>query len=189
MPSFLEIASTPAVQAAQAAHGSREHYQRIAESRRHADRLGPDERDFISTRESFYLSTVSETGWPYIQHRGGPAGFLRVLDDQTLAFADFRGNRQYISVGNLATNDKAALILVDYPSRSRLKLYAHASERSLADDPALAAALALPGYKAVPERAFVLRVVAFDWNCSQHITPRFSVAELASMQADVDAER
>jgi predicted pyridoxine 5'-phosphate oxidase superfamily flavin-nucleotide-binding protein len=115
-----------------------------------------------------------------VQHRGGPPGFIRVLDDRTLGVADFRGNRQYISAGNLAVNDRVALILMDYPHRRRLKIYAHAKIRDLAADPELAAKLTDPGYKAKVERGLILRLEAFDWNCPQHITPRFSEAELAT---------
>jgi predicted pyridoxine 5'-phosphate oxidase superfamily flavin-nucleotide-binding protein len=129
-------------------------------------------------RDSFYLATVTETDWPYIQHRGGPAGFLRVLDEKTIAFADFRGNRQFVSVGNLAKNDRVALILMDYAHQARLKILGHARVIELKDDPALAAKLALPGYRAKPERAFLITVDAFDWNCPQHITQRFTLADV-----------
>jgi predicted pyridoxine 5'-phosphate oxidase superfamily flavin-nucleotide-binding protein len=121
---------------------------------------------------------VTETDWPYIQHRGGPAGFLRVLDEKTIAFADFRGNRQFVSAGNLAKNDRVALFLMDYPHQARLKILGHARVIDLKDDPALAAKLALPGYRAKPERAFVITVEAFDWNCPQHITQRFTLADV-----------
>ena len=133
------------------------------------------------------MATVSETGWPYVQHRGGPPGFLHVLDDKTLAFADFRGNRQYISVGNQASNDRVALILMDYPGRQRLKIFAHAETRDITSDNALAARLAMPGYRAKVERAILLHLEAFDWNCPQHITPRFSEAELVEVLAPVRA--
>ena len=175
---FLDIASTPGVQAAQAANGSAEHWQGFTGDRAF-DRFTAAEADFIASRDTFYMATVSETGWPYVQHRGGPVGFLRMLDETTLAFADYRGNRQYISIGNLASNDRAALILMDYPHRARLKIYAHVEIRSLAADPALAEALALPGYKAKAERAVVLHLDAFDWNCPQHIVPRFTEGEVA----------
>ena len=118
------------------------------------------------------------SGWPYIQHRGGPPGFLKVLDEKTLGFADFRGNLQYISVGNVAADDRAALILVDYPSRARLKILAHVEVRDIAGDTELAGRLALPGYKGKPERMFLLHLETFDWNCPQHITPRFTLAEI-----------
>lgn len=178
--SFLDIAVTPAVRVAQDANGSGEAMRRRS-ARRPAGALSADEAAFIATRDSFYLATVSETGWPYVQHRGGPPGFLKVLDDATLGFADFRGNRQYITLGNLAGNDRAALILVDYPLRARLKIYARIEARELAAEPELAARLATPGYRALPERAFLLHVAAFDWNCSQHITQRFTAAEIAAV--------
>jgi predicted pyridoxine 5'-phosphate oxidase superfamily flavin-nucleotide-binding protein len=133
---------------------------------------------FIAARDSFYMATVSENGWPYIQHRGGPPGFLKVLDEKTLGFADFRGNRQYISLGNIAADDRVSLILVDYPNRARLKILAHMAARDLAADPDLAARLTLPGYKGKPERAFLLHLENFDWNCPQHITPRFTMPEI-----------
>ena len=133
------------------------------------------------------MATVSESGWPYVQHRGGPPGFIRILDEKTLAIPDFRGNRQYISTGNLAANDRAALILMDYPHRRRLKIYAHVEARDLAADPELAAKFALPGYRAKVERGLIIHLVAFDWNCPQHIMPRFSEAELAPALAPIRA--
>jgi predicted pyridoxine 5'-phosphate oxidase superfamily flavin-nucleotide-binding protein len=133
---------------------------------------------FIEARDSFYLASVSESGWPYIQHRGGPVGFLKVLDEKTLGFTDFRGNRQYVSLGNIASDDRVALILVDYPHRARLKILAHMTAHDLKTEPTLAERLALPGYKGRPERAFTLRLEAFDWNCPQHITPRFTQADI-----------
>src|ERR1700733_9436622 len=160
---FLDIASTPSVRAAQAANGSREMWEKF-KGHRTFDRFTDDEVAFIAERDSFYMATVSETGWPYVQHRGGPAGFLKVLDEKTLGFADFRGNLQYISVGNVAANDRAALILVDYPRRSRLKIYAHTEVKDLRDGVELAERLALPGYKGKVERAFLLHLDAFDWN-------------------------
>ena len=174
---FLEIASTPSVRAAQAANGSSDFWNDF-KGNRSFDRFTGVEADFIAACDGFYMATVSESGWPYVQHRGGPPGFLRVLDDKRLAFADFRGNRQYISLGNAAANDRAALILMDYPRRRRLKIYAHIEAKALAADPALAEEVALPGYRAKPERAFLLHLEAFDWNCPQHITPRFSEMEL-----------
>ena len=174
---FLDIASTPGVRAAQEANGSGEFWAGF-DGDRAFDRFTPAEAAFIAERDSFYMATISESGWPYIQHRGGPPGFIRVLDEKTLAIPDFRGNRQYISTGNLATNDRAALILMDYPHRRRLKLYAHVEAKDLAADPKLAAKLALPGYRAKVERGLVIHLAAFDWNCPQHITPRFSEAEL-----------
>jgi predicted pyridoxine 5'-phosphate oxidase superfamily flavin-nucleotide-binding protein len=174
---FLDIASTPSVKAAQRANGSAAVWSSF-EGDRAFDRLGPDEAAFIAHRDSFYMASISESGWPYVQHRGGPPGFLKVLDERTLGFADFRGNRQYISLGNLTAESRVALILMDYPNRRRLKIYARAEVRELADDEELAAHLATPGYKGRAERAILLHLAAFDWNCPQHITPRFSAAEL-----------
>lgn len=173
---FLEIAGTPSVKAAQEANGSAELFARFKGDRTY-DRFSDAEAQFIAARDSFYLATVSETGWPYVQHRGGPPGFLRLIDERTLAFADFRGNRQYISLGNLTANDRAALILMDYPHRQRLKIYARIEVKEPNGE--LAARVLLPDYKAKPERIIVLHLQAFDWNCQQHITERFSAAELA----------
>ena len=175
---FLDLAATPGVRAAQEANGSGDYWAAF-KGDRPSECFTEAERAFIAERDSFYMATVSESGWPYVQHRGGPPGFISVLDDRTLAIADFRGNRQYISVGNLSSNDRAALILMDYPRRRRLKIYAHVEARDLAADPELAARLTTPGYRAKVERALVLHLAAFDWNCPQHITPRFSEAELA----------
>lgn len=181
---FLDIAMTPSVKAAQQANGSGDYWQSF-KGRRRFDRFTDAEKQFIAARDSFYVATVSETGWPYVQHRGGPIGFLRVLDDKTLAFPDFSGNRQYITVGNAAAGDRASLFLMDYPNRRRLKIYAHIEFRDLASDPPLAAALAIPDYKAKIERAVVLHLEGFNWNCPQHITPRFSEAELDNALAPV----
>jgi len=175
---FLDIAVTPSVRAAQAEMGS-ENVWRDFKGHRQFDRFTENEVGFIAARDSFYLASASESGWPYVQHRGGPAGFLKVIDDRTLAFADYRGNRQYLSLGNFTAGDKAALILVDYPHRARLKIYAHVEVVALDADPELAARVADLAYKAKPERIFKLRLEAFDWNCSQHITPRFTQAEIA----------
>jgi uncharacterized protein len=175
---FLDIAATPSVRAAQAAMGS-EHLWQNFTGQREFDVFTPDEVAFIAQRDSFYMATVSQTGWPYIQHRGGPPGFLKVVDTKTLAFADYRGNRQYISVGNLAADDRVALILMDYAAKARLKIYAHVETVSLGADPALMERVAAPGYKAKPERIVLLHLAAFDWNCPQHITPRFTQREIA----------
>lgn len=175
---FLEIATTPAVKAAQAANGSATVYDRFA-GHRDFVQFTPAELEFIAERDSFYMATVSETGWPYVQHRGGPPGFLRALDDRTLACADFRGNRQYISVGNLTANDRASLFLMDYPNRRRLKMYVHVEVRTAADDPKTLESIAMPGYPGKVERALVFHLDAFDWNCPQHITPRFTESELS----------
>jgi predicted pyridoxine 5'-phosphate oxidase superfamily flavin-nucleotide-binding protein len=126
------------------------------------------------------MASVSESGWPYVQHRGGPLGFLKVLDDRTLAFVDYRGNRQYISTGNLADNDRTCLFLMDYPARTRLKIYARAEKLALDADPVLTASITDPHYGAKAERIFKLKLEAFDWNCPQHIEPRYTEAEFLS---------
>ena len=179
---YLQILSTPSVRAAQAAHGSLALSSRVG-SRPTEAVLTEVEREFIALRDSFYLATVSESGWPYVQHRGGPPGFLRVLDDRTLAFADLRGNRQYLSVGNLAANDRAALFLMDYANRRRLKILARAEVRELGDPAIAEAASALAAGRGHPEGVMLLHVEAFAWNCPQHITPRFTEAELGGLVA------
>lgn len=191
---FLDIAITPSVRTAQAAMGA-DHLWRDFKGNRKFDRFGENEAAFIAERESFYMATVSETGWPYVQHRGGPPGFLKLVDDRTLAFADYRGNRQYISTGNLAADDRACLFLMDYARRARLKIYARVETLALDSDPALTAFVAMPEYGAKLERVFRLRLEAFDWNCAQHITPRFSehqvmtaVRPLRERLAELEAE-
>ena len=176
--SLLDILSTPSVKAAQAANGSEAHYSSLGGKLR-SSVFTAREAAFIEARDSFYMATVSQNGWPYVQHRGGPPGFLRVLDEKTLGFQDFRGNRQYISVGNLGADCRVALLVMDYPNRRRLKILAHAEMKGVADDAQLAARLATPGYRGKVERVFLLHVEAFDWNCPQHITPRFTEGELA----------
>jgi len=176
---FLDIAATPSVKAAQAANGSLELWSGFKGDRAF-DHFSEAEAAFIAQRDSFYMASVSESGWPYIQHRGGPAGFLKMLDDKTLGFADFKGNRQYISLGNITADDRVALFLMDYAGRRRLKILARVEVKDLATDPDLASRLALPGYKAKVERALIFHLEAFDWNCPQHITPRFTEAEISS---------
>lgn len=177
---FLDIAVTPSVRAAQAAMGSADAWTDF-KGNRAFDRFGENEAAFIADRDSFYIATVSETGWPYIQHRGGARGFLKLVDDRTLAFADYRGNRQYISVGNVAANDRACLFLIDYPRRARLKIYMRVEIVALDAEPELTEIVTVPGYKAKLERIFRLRLQAFDWNCPQHITPRFTEQEIAAV--------
>lgn len=180
--SFAAIAFTPRVRALQEEQGSRSAYARLEEGPPDHDRLGAAEIAFLGARDSFYMATVSETGWPYVQHRGGPPGFLRVLDERTLGFADFRGNRQYVSVGNLLGNDRVALFLMDYDKRWRLKLLGRARIVG-PDEPAVLERLALPDYPARVERGLLVRVAAFDWNCPQHIAPRFTAAEVGAAAA------
>ncbi len=181
---YMQAALTPAVLEAQ-----RRYYGRAQSISPATDgartTLGADETVFILERDSFYLATVSETGWPYIQHRGGPAGFLRVLDPHTLAFADFSGNRQLLSTGNLAGgNDRVALFLMDYPERTRLKIMGRARVLDARDEPALAARLTPDtGLLARTERVFVVDVVSFDWNCPQYIQPRYTTAQIESAVA------
>jgi len=173
---FAELAFTPKVRAIQELQGSRAHYARMEGGEPFNDELTEREAQFLSERDSLYMASVSETGWPYVQHRGGPPGFLKVIDPRTIGFADFRGNRQYVSVGNLATDDRVALILVDYPNRSRLKLLGHAQVIA-PEQTELLAALQTPGYRGKVERGLLIKVAAFDWNCPQHITPRYTQAE------------
>jgi predicted pyridoxine 5'-phosphate oxidase superfamily flavin-nucleotide-binding protein len=176
---FAEIAFTQAVRAKQAQQGSAAAYDRmLTPEADRADRLGPEEAAFIQARDGFYQATVSETGWPYVQFRGGPPGFLKVIDDRTLAYADFRGNRQYVSAGNLANNDRVSMILMDYANRRRLKVLGHARLVEAADDPDLVARLHVEGYKARPERAVTIAVAGLDWNCPQHIPVRLTREEL-----------
>lgn len=171
---FAKIAYTPGVRAMQRRYNGRE----VPAGANDVPELGPRERQFIAARDSFYLATIGETGWPHVQHRGGSAGFLKVLDSGTLAFADYGGNRQFVSVGNLQDNPRVALILVDYPNRRRLKLLGTVEVLDAADDPVLRAAVSAPG-EPEAERIMVIRVAAYDWNCSQHITPRYTDSELA----------
>ena len=138
---------------------------------------------FIEERDSFYLATVSESGWPYIQHRGGAAGFLHVVGPRTLAFADYKGNRQLLSTGNLAKCDRVALFLMDYPGRTRLKILGHARVENARTHPELTAQIAPPETRPTVERLFVIEVVAFDWNCPQYITPRYTADEVQAALA------
>lgn len=181
---FAEIAFTPLVKQQQKQRGSRHLYERVEKSNDFGDRLGPSEQEFIQQRDGFYMASVSETGWPYIQFRGGPKGFLHVLDPQTIGFADLRGNTQYISVGNLHHDDRVALFLMDYANQSRLKILGRAKihegiHEGDAEALRLIESLRMPGVKSPVERALLIHVEAFDWNCPQHITPRFTERELA----------
>lgn len=174
---FLDIAVTPSVRAVQQSMGTENLWRDRGTGDAH-ERLRERETAFIAARDSFFMATVSESGWPYVQHRGGPPGFLKILDDRTLAFADFRGNRQYISTGNLAVDDRACLFLIDYARRARLKIFADVEVVSLETDPALTELVIDPAYRAKVERILKLRIAAFDWNCPQHITQRFTEAEV-----------
>lgn len=172
---YLHTFFGPRARATQAAAGSRAAYARMEAGAGPLDVLTARELDFIAARDSFYMASISEQGWPYVQHRGGPAGLLRHVGGNRIGFADYRGNRQYLSTAHVAADDRVALFLMDYPNRRRLKIIGHAQA---SDDPAVIAALMPPSHTAEPERAFLIDVVGFDWNCPQHITPRFSEAEV-----------
>jgi len=175
---FATISFTESVKAAQTRYGTRENNQRFELSEDPRNQLGELETEFIQARDSFYMATISENDWPYVQHRGGPAGFIRVLDARTIGFADFKGNRQYISVGNLNANARTSLILMDYPNRRRLKLWGTTRITHEEDEPELVARLTIPQYQGRVERGIIIQVEAVEWNCPQHITPRYSEAEV-----------
>ena len=181
---FADLTFTASVKAAQEHYGSRPHNERLQEQFGPNDNLTARETDFIAKRDTFYLATVGETGWPYVQHRGGPPGFLKALGQNQLAYADFRGNTQLISVGNVAENDRCSLILIDYPNRRRLKILGHMRvEDASAIEVSDLEKVALPNYKARVERVVFIDVVAFDWNCPQHITRRYTEVEFLAEQA------
>jgi ferredoxin-NADP reductase/predicted pyridoxine 5'-phosphate oxidase superfamily flavin-nucleotide-binding protein len=174
---FAQIAFTESVREVQQELGSRSGYASMDDGEDVNNLLSQREADFISARDSFYMASVSETGWPYVQHRGGPAGFMQVIDERTLGFADFSGNRQYVSVGNIRKDNRVSLYFMDYPNRTRLKVLGRV--RLVGDDePALLASLEVDDYRARVERGFVIDIEAFDWNCPQHITPRFTQSEV-----------
>ena len=183
---FADIAFTPSVRAVQESMGSRRLYARASSEATNGPPLGEGELDFISRRDSFYMASVSETDWPYVQHRGGPVGFLKAVSPSTLGFADYRGNRQYVSVGNVQKNDRIALILVDYPNRERLKILGHARVVS-PEETALLDSLKTSNYGARVERGIIIDVAAYDWNCQQHITARFTEAEVETAVAPLRA--
>jgi len=172
---FAELAFTDSVKAAQQRNGSREFNQRFEVSPDRRDRITETDADFIARRDSFYQATLGENGWPYMQHRGGPVGFLKVLDNQHLGYADFRGNRQYLSVGNLSHDERICLFLMDYTNRARLKIWGRAA---IVEEPAIIASLQDASYKAPVERAVIIAVEALEWNCSKHITQRFTEAQI-----------
>jgi uncharacterized protein len=180
---FASLVFTPVVKALQEKYGSRRTYAKREESRFTPDGLGPDEEGFLAECDSFYMASIGGTGWPYIQHRGGPKGFLKMLDEHTIGFADFRGNKQYVSTGNLLTNDRVALILVDYPRQARLKILGRAKILEAADAKDWIEKLHDPGYDAAIERVFTIHVDAFDWNCQQHIKPRFTEEQIRNVLA------
>lgn len=175
---YLHRMFGPRSRALQEADGSRASYARMEAQAGPIDGLTPRELAFIAQRDSFYLASASESGWPYVQHRGGPAGFLHHLSGNRLGFADYPGNRQYLSVANLAADNRVSLFLIDYPARRRLKMIGHART---SEDAADLAAVSVGEDGARPERAFLIDIVGFDWNCPQHITPRFTQAEVAAL--------
>jgi hypothetical protein len=177
---YGELAFTSAVKEMQERLGSRKNYARM-ERDTYVDGLTENETEFIAQRDSFYLATIGANDYPYIQHRGGPKGFVKVLNPKKVGFIDFRGNMQFISVGNIATNNNVSMIMVDYPARARLKIYARANIIELKDDPDLYESLDLPEYKFRPERMIVFDIEAYDWNCPQHITPRYSLEDIQQL--------
>ena len=174
---FTRFAFTKSVKETQQRYGSRKSYARMEES---GDKYILTDREipFIETRDSFYMATVGENGWPYMQFRGGPKGFLKVIDNTTLGMADFRGNLQYISVGNLKSSKKASLFLIDYPSQRRLKIWAESEVLDADQNQDLLEKVRDPDYKAVIERVILFKIQAYDWNCPQHITPRYTSEEI-----------
>jgi len=186
--SFGSLVFTPVIKALQERYGSRRQYAKREGSAFGPDGFGPQETEFLAERDSFYMASIGATGWPYVQHRGGPPGFLKVMDPKTVAFADFRGNQQFVSTGNLTTNDRVALILVDYPRQARLKILGHVEilEGDKAKD--WLGKTRDPNYQAKVERVFVIHVEAFDWNCPQHITPRFTEEQILSALAPVEEQ-
>ena len=179
---FAEIAFTDSVQKVQQQQGSLKAYSRLHGGEDFNHLLSQQEAEFIAARDSFYMASVSETGWPYVQHRGGPEGFIRVLDEATIGFADFRGNKQYVSVGNINVDNRVSLFFMDYPNRTRLKMLGRVELIDIEDTESLAR-LEVDNYRARVERGFLIHVEAFDWNCPQHITPRYSETEVEKMMA------
>lgn len=178
---FMQLAFTDRVKEEQEKYGSRISYQRMEDRNPNQTKLSIRETHFIEQRDGFYLSTVGENGWPYVQFRGGPRGFLKSIDAHTLAYADFRGNMQYISSGNMKSTRKAALILLDYASRTRIKIWAETETLDPDEHPDLLEKLTDPDYQAKVERIVVFRIKGFDWNCPQHITPKFTFEEVKEL--------
>jgi predicted pyridoxine 5'-phosphate oxidase superfamily flavin-nucleotide-binding protein len=188
MTTFGSFVFTPVVKALQERYGSRRQYAKLEQAAASPARFGPEESSFIAARDSFYMASVGATGWPYIQHRGGPIGFLKVVDDRTIAFADFSGNKQFISAGNLTTDARVALILVDYPHQARLKMLGRAEILEGKRENDWIGRVRDFGYKAAIERVFVIHVEAFDWNCQQHITPRYTEHEIQDAMAPIEQQ-
>ena len=176
--SFGSLVFTPLVKKLQEQYGSRRQYERMEKAGASHDRFTSFEIEFLADRDSFYWATVGTTGWPYVQHRGGPKGFIKVIDDHTLAFADYRGNKQYISTGNLLTDSRVAMILIDYPRQARLKILGRVEIFEGDKAESWLPLVRMAGEKDVIERVFVIHVEGYDWNCPQHITPRYTVDEI-----------
>jgi uncharacterized protein len=184
--SFRSLVFTPLIKKLQEKYGSRRQYERMEEFGQAQDRFTPFETQFLAGRDSFYMATVGSTGWPYVQHRGGPKGFLKVIDDHTLAFGDLRGNKQYITTGNLLTDDRVALIMVDYPRQARLKILGRVETFEGEKAKAWLDLVRMPEEKTPIERAFVIHVEAYDWNCPQHITPRYTAEEIREGMKEIE---
>jgi predicted pyridoxine 5'-phosphate oxidase superfamily flavin-nucleotide-binding protein len=181
---FLQLVLTPTVQRAQDKYFGK---HRVVENAPETDPLTRSEAYFIASRDSFYMATVSETGWPYVQHRGGPPGFMKVLGPNLIGFSDFKGNRQLVSAGNLDATDRVALFMIDYPHRTRLKLLGHARVLDARDHPELADQLAPEALRSKVERLFLIQVISYDWNCPQYIIPRFTAAQIEDYVAPLKA--
>lgn len=181
---YMQMALTPAVQRAQEKYFGR---HQVVEDAPETNPLTPEEADFIATRDSFYMATVTETGWPYLQHRGGPAGFVKVLGPNLIGFADFKGNRQLLSTGNLEASDRVAIFMMDYPRQERLKMLGHARVLDAREHADLVDQLAPESLRNKVERVFLIEVISYDWNCPQYITPRFTEAEVESYAAPLKA--
>ncbi len=183
---FQELAFTRLVKEHQQEHGSRRQYERMEQSAPQGDSLGPAEQHFIQRRDSFYMASVSETGWPYVQHRGGPKGFVRIINTGLLGFADLRGNKQYVSLGNLEHAPRVALFFMDYPNQSRLKILGRVEVHEHdGKAPALIESFRPTDKSDVVERVILIHIEGFDWNCPQHITPRYTIEELQDVLAPV----
>lgn len=185
---FMEFAFNDSVKEMQEKYGTRDPYKKMEEKTDFRNKLTWQEKAYIKGREDFYMSSVGENGWPYMQFRGGLKGFLKVIDENTLAFADFRGNGQYISAGNFTATKKTVLFMMDYANQQRLKIWAEVDVLHAADNPELMEKVQLPEYRAVVERIFVLKVHAYDWNCPQHITSRFTKEEIKSKVSELSPE-
>jgi predicted pyridoxine 5'-phosphate oxidase superfamily flavin-nucleotide-binding protein len=175
---YGSLVFTPTIKALQERYGSRRQYAKREASDFSPDLIGPSEVAFLAECDTFYIASIGESGWPYVQHRGGPKGFLKTIDSRTLAFADFRGNKQYISTGNLINDPRVALILVDYPRQARLKILGRVKIIEGPEAETWIQQLRDPAYEAVVERVFVIDVEASDWNCQQHITPRYTEEQI-----------